>query len=365
MTESTKYPCSLHAKISLGSTSDDRFMPDGYVKAFSDMNSVVLLEKLDGENNRFSKYGLFARSHTAPTISPWTKPLRERWELIKNDLGNLELFGEGMYGRHSIAYSNLESYYYLFGVREKNRWLSWEEVQFYAALFDFPTVPEIKITVPLKDFYKDGVDEDKQLQEFFKANLGMYWYESTNTPGLLGGYDLNSGKPSSEGFVFRNADSFETNDGVIPVMPNEFNNLFKVVRPGHVNTDEHWNKNWTEAPLIDYHKFNWSSYEYLEIKKQKEKEKAIEKQLKIERSAPGFENTREYIIGKIVKRGGEYGIGIKATPEQEKRIGDDILIRYDTNKEFDFEGLGAEPPEIVDEPYEFKHINFDGTLKEK
>ena len=100
-------------------------------------------------------------------------------------------------------------------------------------------------------------------------------------------------------------------------------------------------------------------------KKQKEKQKAIEKQLQIERSAPGFENTREYIIGKIVKRGREYGIGMKATPEQEKRIGDDILIRYDTNKEFDFEGLGAEPPEIVDGSYEFKHINLDGTLKEK
>ena len=353
MTESTKYPRSLHAKISLGSTSDDRFMPDGYVKAFSEINSVVLLEKLDGENNLFSKHGFFARSHTAPTISPWTKPLRERWELIKNDLGNLELFGEGMYGRHSIAYSNLESYYYLFGVREKNRWLSWEEVQFYAALFDFPTVPEIKITVPLKDFYKDGVDEDKQLQEFFKANLGMYWYESTNTPGLLGGYDLKSGKPSSEGFVFRNADSFETNDGVIPVMPNEFNNLFKVVRAGHVNTDEHWNKNWTEAQLIDYHKFNWSSYEYLAKKQAKE--------LKLIETSPDFNCTREYFIGKIVRRGGEIGVCVRANEEQKKWV-DDILIRYDNKRPDDYEGFGAEVPEIVHD-YELKYINMDGTLK--
>lgn len=43
-----KYGRCLHAKISLGTTSDDRFMPDGYLKAFVDMiNGHVLTEKLD------------------------------------------------------------------------------------------------------------------------------------------------------------------------------------------------------------------------------------------------------------------------------------------------------------------------------
>lgn len=361
MTESTKYPRSLHAKISLGSTSDDRFMPDGYVKAFSEINSVVLLEKLDGENNLFSKHGLFARSHTAPTISPWTKPLRERWELIKNDLGNLELFGEGMFGVHSIGYKNLESFYYLFGVRENGRWLSWEEVQFYAALFDFPTVPEIKITVPLKDFYKDGVDEDKQLQEFFKANLGMYWYESINTPGMLGGYDLDTGKPASEGFVFRNADSFETNDGVIPVMPNEFNNLFKVVRPGHVKTDEHWTKNWTEANLVDYHKYNWGAYEYLSIKKDKEDKLKREEELR--KTIFGYED-----IGKTIFYKGEYGVLVLSSTLWPLEDGEEdcVVMRWDERRERgEIYSGGNWCPEFIDEPYEFKYINPDGTLKNK
>lgn len=119
MDDLSKYPRSLHAKISLGTTSDNRFVLDGYVKNFADMESLILSEKLDGENDFFSKDGVFARSHAAPTISPWTKPLRERWELIKNDLGALEIFGEGVFGTHSISYSKLESYYYVFAVREK------------------------------------------------------------------------------------------------------------------------------------------------------------------------------------------------------------------------------------------------------
>ena len=64
MNESRKYCRSLHAQISLGTTSDDRFMPDGYVEAFAEMNELILTEKLDGQNNCFNKHGIFARSHT-------------------------------------------------------------------------------------------------------------------------------------------------------------------------------------------------------------------------------------------------------------------------------------------------------------
>lgn len=266
MNESTKYCRSLHAPISLGTTSDDRFMPDGYLKAFADMPSLIMTEKLDGQNNCFNKKGVYARSHTAPTNHPWDKPMRERWELIKNDLGDLELFGESMYGIHSIKYSKLESYYYVFGVRENGVWKSWEEVKFYAALFDFPTVPEIEIKVPLKSFYKEGVDENKQLQEWLKSNLGMTWEESVETPGLLGGIDPVTGKPCSEGFVIRNAEGFETNGGVLPVADNEFNNLMKLVRGKHVKTDEHWTKTWKVAELIDYTKFGWYAYEFMKTK---------------------------------------------------------------------------------------------------
>ena len=345
MNESQKYCRSLHAQISLGTTSDDRFIPDGYMKAFADMPAGhILTEKMDGENNAFTKYGLFARSHTAPTTSPWTKPLRERWELIKNDLGDLELFGEGMYGTHTIKYSKLESYYYMFGVRENGRWLSWEEVKFYAALFDFPTVPEIEIKVPLKSFYKEGVDENKQLQEWLKVNLGMTWEDSVRTSGMLGGFDCVKETIASEGFVIRNAEGFETNGGVLPVEYNEFNNLFKLVRKGHVGTDEHWTKTWKAAELVDYTKYRWNSYEFMNNKKKE-----------------NFDFPCTEDIGKIIHYKGEKGVVIKTPLELAEHIGE-VCVRWDNKKKNDYEGYYGLPCEFVDD-YELKHINIDGTLK--
>ena len=361
MNESQKYCRSLHAPISLGTTSDDRFMPPGYLGAFARMsNGHVLTEKLDGENNLFSRHGLFARSHTAATVSPWTKPLRERWELIKNDLGDLEIFGEGMHGIHSIKYHNLESYYYVFGVRENERWLSWEEVKFYAALFDFPTVPEIKIKVPLKDFYKEGVDENKQLQEWFKINLGMSWEEYVLTPGALNGQDYDRkndilGPIGCEGFVLRNADGFTTNGGEIKVAENEFNNLFKLVRAKHVKTDEHWTKNWKPASLVDYKKYSWFGYEYLSIKQEiQDKEKKVKE---MSEKIFGYAD-----IGRIVKYSGEYGVLLLLSNVRPLFEGEEdcVVIRWDvrnrTNSLEDYTG-GNWMPEFVDEPHEFKFLS--------
>ena len=267
MAESRKYCRSLHAQISLGTTSDDRFMPNGYVEAFSKFNTLILTEKLDGQNNCFNKHGVFARSHAAPTQHPWDKPLRDRWELIKNDLNDLEIFGENMYGIHSIAYTELESYFYVFAVREGDTWLSWEEVTFYAGLLDFPTVPELPLQTELKDFLTPHVSENQALDNWLSSNLGMSWIEHVETPGQLGGYDPHTQAPCSEGFVIRNKDSFLTNQGEIPVAPNEFNNLFKLVRKSQVKTDVHWTKTWKPAPLKDYTTYKWYGYEYLSEKK--------------------------------------------------------------------------------------------------
>lgn len=262
MNDSKKYCRSLHAHISLGTSSDDRFMPSGYVQAFAQKEGLILTEKLDGQNNCFSKYGVFARSHAAPTEHPWDQPMRDRWKLIKNDLHDLEIFGENMYGIHSIAYQKLESFFYVFAVRENDQWLSWEEVKFYAALLDFPVVPEIPITTPLNDFLKENKDENKALGLWLLSNLGMTWEESVETEGLLGGCDPLTQNPCSEGFVIRNKDGFKTNNGDLPVESNEFDNLFKLVRPSHVKTDIHWTKNWKSAKLIDYEKYKWFGYEF-------------------------------------------------------------------------------------------------------
>lgn len=264
MNESRKYNRSLHAQISLGTTSDDRFMPNGYVKSFAQKEGLILTEKLDGQNNCFSKNGVFARSHSSPTEHPWDKPMRKRWSLIKNDLNNLEIFGENMYGVHSIAYKKLESFFYVFAVRDGDRWLGWDEVKFYASMLDFPTVPEIPITVELNSLFIEDKNENLILENWLKSNLGMTWIDSVKSSGLLGGYDPENGDSCSEGFVIRNKNEFKTNNGDLPVEYNEFDNLFKLVRPSHVQTDIHWTKTWKPAKLINYQKYKWYGYEFLE-----------------------------------------------------------------------------------------------------
>jgi hypothetical protein len=170
-----------------------------------------------------------------------------------------------MYAIHSIAYSKLDSYFYVFAIREKEQWLSWEEVKFYADFFEFPTVPEIKIKTPLKDYFQDHQDkhENKILAQWLTINLGMPWTQSVETEGLLAGYSPENGKSCSEGFVIRNKQEFKTNQGIIKVASNEFNNIFKLVRKSHVKTDVHWTKTWKPSQLIDYNKYNWFNYQFM------------------------------------------------------------------------------------------------------
>lgn len=112
---SEKYGRTYHYPFSPGTTSDDR-INHTYWEDIQRIKTLVHTEKLDGENNCLSQWGVFARSHAAPTTSPWTRQLRERWELIKNDLGDIEIFGENLYAIHSIEYQRLETHFlYLCG----------------------------------------------------------------------------------------------------------------------------------------------------------------------------------------------------------------------------------------------------------
>jgi hypothetical protein len=107
MNSQRKYGRTWHYPFSPGTTSDDRINAD-YWRDVQSIASLVHTEKLDGENNCLNRYGVFARSHAAPTQSAWTHKIRQRWQLLKNDLGDLELFGENLYAVHSIEYHALE-----------------------------------------------------------------------------------------------------------------------------------------------------------------------------------------------------------------------------------------------------------------
>ncbi len=225
MSISQKYGRTYHYPFSPGTTSDDR-INSNYWEQVSTIPHIFHTEKLDGENNCISKHGVFARSHVAPAVSPWTASLREKWQLLKRDLGNYELFGENLYAIHSIAYKNIEQHYYIFAVRELDQWLSWEETRFIAACFDLPTVPVLASTQNTSD----------------KLNYESTLLHLVKQTSTFDSTDAQTGVACTmEGIVSRNSESY---------LVSEFqNNVFKYVRKGHVKTDEHWTRNWKRAPL--------------------------------------------------------------------------------------------------------------------
>lgn len=225
MAISQKYGRTWHYPFSPGTTSDDRIQHE-YWQQLQQIPVLIHTEKLDGENNCLSRHGVFARSHAAPTTSPWTESIRRYWQSIKNDLGDLEIFLENLYAVHSIEYRNLDHHFYVFGIREGDRWLSWEETHFYAAMLDLPVVPEIKRITP---------PATRALFEEDTLSL-------VSGRGAFEPYDVHTGAPATiEGIVSRNAASYAVSDFA--------DNVFKYVRKGHVKTDQHWTRHWRRAGL--------------------------------------------------------------------------------------------------------------------
>lgn len=210
----SKYPRTYHLPWSMGASTDDRISKT--IDSILGID-VVITEKLDGSNTSITKAGVYGRSHAEFTRNPWDVKSWEIWERINRDLDyDTFLFGEGMYGIHSINYTNLKSYFYMFGVRDNNIWIPWEGVEEYSYLLDIPTVPVL---------FKGFINSEKELQEIVE-NL-------VKQPSALGGM--------REGIVIRNAGMFHNDDFS--------DNVMKWVRKGHVQTGEHWTRNWRKASL--------------------------------------------------------------------------------------------------------------------
>jgi hypothetical protein len=229
MSISRKYGRSYHFDFSPGTTSDDRINKN-WRDDVSKFKNILHTEKLDGENNCLNEFGVFSRSHAAPSRHPWCNYLKEKHSMMVNDLkeNNLEIFGENIYAQHSIVYPNIKEHYYVFGVRVLDKWLSWEEVKWYADFFDLPTVPELLIqpTNDVKLIESTVIDLASKESVFGSLENG--------TEPLV--------KCTREGIVSRNIEEYSVDD--------LSTNLMKWVRKGHVNTDEHWSKNWKRAELL-------------------------------------------------------------------------------------------------------------------
>ena len=218
-----KYPRTYHLPFSPGATKDDKRLSGDWFSQYKG-KAVVITEKMDGENTCMTKYDVFARSHGAPTRSPWSINLWGQdglyWK-VKDLIGeNEEVFGENLYGEHSIHYDKLTSYFYMFAVLRNDDfpvWYAWDDVVLMSEVLHVPTVP-----VLWRGVFDDEIELEAKVNELMLE------------PSTFG--------KTKEGIVMRVADEF-------PLV--EFsNNVCKWVRPNHVQTDEHWTHNWRKAELV-------------------------------------------------------------------------------------------------------------------
>jgi len=219
---------TFHVPWSEGTDSTDRKNWE-YWSDIQKIKDLVFTSKLDGEGSCLNEYGVFARSHAAPSDKPWSAYLRQKHSLMVHDLrkDQVEIFGESLFATHSVMYPMLDEHFYVFAVRHLDQWLSWEEVEWWASVFDMRTVPVISHR-PVSDFTEDS--------------LKQYVLHEMSKPNTFGSYDIFDDKPCTmEGIVFRDVNGYHVDDFV--------RHLFKAVRKGHVKTDEHWEKHWGRAYL--------------------------------------------------------------------------------------------------------------------
>lgn len=189
------YPRTPHLPWSPGATSDDVRTTD-----LSGLRGreVVVTEKLDGENTTLYRDGLHARSLDSAhhPSRAWVKGLQAR--IGPSIPEGWRVCGENVYAKHSLAYQNLESYFYGFSVWDGERCLAWD-----------PTVRFLRrLGVPVPRVLWRGVFDERALR---KLRL-----------------DLDT----QEGFVVRAAAGFGRDEFA--------GRVAKWVRSGHVQTDVHW-----------------------------------------------------------------------------------------------------------------------------
>lgn len=198
-----KYPRTPHLPWSKGITNDDKVI--SFLDQFEGQE-IVITEKMDGENTTMYHDHFHARSVDS-RHHPSRDWVKNRWNTFRHHIPvGMRVCGENLYAKHSIAYDNLQSYFYGFSVWDGETCLSWNDTMMYFALLDIVPVPIV-----------------------YRGTYNRILIESLR-------FDLDLahriGHGQAEGYVIRLARSFTMDEFPLCVA--------KYVRPNHVETDEHW-----------------------------------------------------------------------------------------------------------------------------
>lgn len=196
-TEYVKYPRTYHWGPSPGCKGDDiKHREDIFIG-----KQVVVTLKMDGENTTLYQDHIHARSIDSNN-HPSRDWVKNFWNTIRFDIPKgWRIVGENLYAKHSIAYSNLESYFYGLSIwDEKNTCLSWNETLEWFQLLNIK---------PVDTIYSGLYNKDRILK-FAKYYTAL----------------------GEEGLVIRTADSFDYGNFKTCVA--------KYVRADHVQTEHNW-----------------------------------------------------------------------------------------------------------------------------
>ena len=179
---------------------------------------VVMTEKLDGSNILLHDGKVYGRSVSAPSEGKWMAMVKKHhaWKVTGPDV---YLYGEDIYGVHSIAYGPVpeDRTFFAFALRDATgAFASFADVETYASRHGIPVVPVL---------FRGIFRSVSEIRGFLDRAHG--------DSSTLGG--------EREGVVLRLARGF-------PVSEFPFN-VCKSVRAGHVQSDEHWTRNWTPCKI--------------------------------------------------------------------------------------------------------------------
>ena len=211
-----KYPSTPHWPQSQKVHRDDTIStcPESFVGV-----PVVVTEKIDGGNTCLYNGEVYARSVAAPGREGWMGMVRKHHGWKTGNFPNYAFYGEDIFGIHSIEYDAVpeNETFGLFAVRQicdMDFWCSWSTVVDHAKDLMVQTVPVIFRGV----FYSQD-------------DITSFFLDELSKPSGLGG--------DREGFVMRLETGFtDFRDSVC-----------KYVRPNHVQTDQHWRRNWKTCKL--------------------------------------------------------------------------------------------------------------------
>ncbi len=179
---------------------------------------VVITEKLDGSNTLLCQGAVYARSVAAPTSAGWLAMARKHhaWKVTA---AGVFLYGEDIFGVHSIGYGPVpeDETFYAFALRDDAGGFS-----SFGAMADYAR----RRRIPVVPLLFDGVFPTE-------GALRSFVEKAQAEPSVLGG--------EREGVVVRLAGSFPAADFDRSVC--------KSVRAGHVQTDQHWTRNWKPCRL--------------------------------------------------------------------------------------------------------------------